>query len=285
MVWLWCARVAWAVLPLAAGDALTDALDNWSRGPSRVAAVMLWAAWAAGVLALLAPRPWGLTLLRIAAPAAVVLTGIAALTADGPSAIGALGAAVVACVMVLSSPVTEAAGNSLAYGDEARFALRIPTPLLLGPVPLAIAVVGGTMVGPLLIADHRYVAGTAVLAAGIPIGWYLVRALHALSRRWAVLVPAGLVIVDPLTLVDPVLVRREQIESLGPSITGAAELADLRLGTRAGSIALTTRAPVTLVRRAGRNAGATVAARVVLIAPVRPAPLLEAARGRRIPVA
>ena len=36
--------------------------------PARVAAVLLWVVWAAGLFALFAPRPWGLTLLRIVAP-------------------------------------------------------------------------------------------------------------------------------------------------------------------------------------------------------------------------
>ena len=54
-------------------------------------------------------------------------------------AILAVSTSVVAGFFVLSAPVSNATGNALAYGDEQRFLLRIPTPLLLGPVPLAVA--------------------------------------------------------------------------------------------------------------------------------------------------
>ena len=69
-MFVWCARLSWALLPLAAGDALADALADWSRA-GVVATVLLWGAWAAGLVALLAPRPWGLTALRVVAPSAV----------------------------------------------------------------------------------------------------------------------------------------------------------------------------------------------------------------------
>ena len=73
---LWCARLAWAALPVTAGGAIADALDGWPTGPARFATVLLWTAWAAGLLALLALRPWGLTLLRVIAPVAVACADI-----------------------------------------------------------------------------------------------------------------------------------------------------------------------------------------------------------------
>jgi hypothetical protein len=49
------------------------------------------------------------------------------------------------------------------------------------------------------------------VAIAVPRSIVLTPALHGLSRRWGVLVPAGFVIVDPLTLSDPVLFLRERI--------------------------------------------------------------------------
>jgi len=174
--------------------------------------VLLWTAWAAGLLALLAPRPWGLTLLRVAAPIAVACT-VLSITSTGaaPAAI-AIASSVLAAALALSDPVAAAAGNALAYGDEVRFPMRIPTPLLIGPVPLAIALAAaGAVAGPLLLADANVITGIACTIVGVSIAWLVVRSLDALSHRWVVLVPAGIAIVDPLTLLEPVLVRRDAV--------------------------------------------------------------------------
>lgn len=285
MIWLWSARAVWALLPLAVGAVLEDALDGWSRGPATVAAATCWAAWTVALVALLAPRPWGLTALRVAAPAAVGITLAAAPSTDGTSAVLAVTSAVVAAVLALSAPVTEAAGNALAYGDEVRFALRVPTPLLFGPVPLAIALVAaGVAAGPLLLASQRWISGGVATALGIPAAVLAAHRLHALSRRWVVLVPAGLVVVDPLTLADPTLVRREQIASLhaagSPPPAGGL---DLRLGTTTGSVVLVARDPIAFGRRSGRATAALEPVTAVVLAPLRPAGLLAAAAARRIP--
>src|SRR5215212_8593732 len=140
------------------GSAIADALDGWSRAPAALVTVLLWTAWAAAVLALLAPRPWGLTLLRVVAPigAACALLTIGSTTAA--SAGLALASSLIAALLALSEPIAAAAANALAYGDEVRFPLRIPTPLLAGPVPLAVVLAGsGVVAGPLLLTDGRVV--------------------------------------------------------------------------------------------------------------------------------
>src|SRR4029077_17487996 len=151
-----CTRVIWALLPVTMGGALADATRDWSTAPARLADVMLWAVWAAGLLALFAPRPWGLTLLRIAAPCGFVCAAIAAASTSAASALLAVVSAFVAMVLALSAPFAAAAANALAYGDERRFMLRTPLPLALAPVPIAVLLVGlGATLGPLLVADGR----------------------------------------------------------------------------------------------------------------------------------
>src|SRR5829696_1636439 len=66
----WILRAAWVLLPVVAGPAFGAALDDRSTPVQAVASLGLWGLWGAGVLATLVPRPWGLTLLRVAAPAA-----------------------------------------------------------------------------------------------------------------------------------------------------------------------------------------------------------------------
>src|SRR5918996_2943665 len=89
---LWLVRLAWASLPLTAGPAAGDALANWSTPPRTLAEVLLWTAWAISLVALFAPHPIGLTVLRVLAPAFVVLAAVVAVTsaADGARAVLAL---------------------------------------------------------------------------------------------------------------------------------------------------------------------------------------------------
>lgn len=284
---LWVARVAWVLQPIAAGSALADALDGWSSAPATLAAALLWIAWAAGLLALFAPRPWGITILRVVAPAAAGVTIATAFSADGGEATLAIATSVVAAVTALSSPVMHAAADRLTYGTERRFPLRVPLSLALGPLPLAVAlVVAGIATGPLLLADGRIVAGVIVTALGVPLAAVLVRSLSALDRRWVVLVPAGLVVADPLVLIDPVLMPRATVERISRrrDLVIPALTLDLRLGTLPGTVEIRLHEPATFGRHRRRRA-TMVEAPGILVAPLRPDALLAAAAERRLPVA
>jgi hypothetical protein len=267
------------------GGALADATRDWSTAPARVADVILWAVWAAGLFTLFAPRPWGLTLLRIVAPCALVCAAFAAASTSAASAVLAIAGAFLATFFALSAPFASEAANARAYGDERRFMLRVPLPLLLAPVPIAVLLVGlGATVGPLLLADGRVGAGIVATVIGWPVAALLVRALHPLSCRWLVLVPAGIAIADPLTLTEPVLVRREQIDHFGR--LGATDLGgqalDLRVGTLIGGVALELSEPVDFGRRRGRASAEMTAATLVAVAVVGADDAVVTARNRRI---
>jgi hypothetical protein len=286
-VWVWCARVLWALLPVSTGTAFSDALDSWSTGPARVGAALLWLAWAAGMVALFLPRPWAITVLRVVAPVALICTLLTITSTTGGSAVLAVASTTVAVVFALASPVVQAAANALAYGDEIRFALRIPTPLLLGPVPIGIAVVAaGIASGPLLLAAGAIGVGVVVLVIGLAVAALVARSLHGLSRRWLVFVPAGVVVADPLSLLDPVLVRRNEVAGLrrvrGVGATNAPGTLDLRLGTVAGTVALSVRAPQPFARRRGRHDAVIEEPSTVLVAVVRATEALDVAGTRRI---
>ncbi|HUF85704.1 MAG TPA: hypothetical protein VMQ81_14070 [Acidimicrobiia bacterium] len=290
---VWLLRIIWVSLPITAGPAAADALGGWSTGPQLVAAVLLWAAWALGVLALLAPRPVGLTLVRIVAPPLVVLAAVALLAGAGspPSAGGALVAVLVAGALAVALPdFSIAAANGVAYGDERRYPLKTPPALFVGPVLVApLFVAAGVAAGPLLIAADRPIAGALALVVGLPLAGVMARALHGLSRRWVVLVPAGLVVVDPLTLPDPVLFLRERIASLRPADpserVNANEVLDLRLGARRDSLALTLdRETEFLATRRGLRGSVTTSAADLRFAAVRSRRLLADAGERRIRV-
>jgi hypothetical protein len=290
---VWLLRIAWVSLPVTAGPAAAGALDRWSTGPQLVAATLLWSAWVLGVLALLAPRPVGLTLLRVVAPAFVVLAAAAVVAgaASPVSRAGALAAVLVAGVLVTGLPdVSIAAANGVAYGDERRYPLKTPPALFLGPLLVApLVIAAGISAGPLLIAADRPVAGALALVVGLPLAAVMARALHGLSRRWVVLVPAGLVVVDPLTLPDPVLVLRERIVSLRPvdrsERVPSGEVLDLRLGALADSLALTLdRETEFLATRRGMRGSVATTATELRFAAARSRRLLAEAAERRIRV-
>lgn len=292
---VWTARVAWIVLPFTTGAAFDDVLQPWSRAPQTVGEVLLWAAWFAGLIALLAPRPWGFTILRVVAPYTVAIAIASAWSAPWLTAVLAIATASFAMVTALSSAIAHACAASTAYGPEQRFPLRVPVPLLAGPLPLAAALIGaGIASGPLLLANGNVAAGVVALAVGAPVVAALARSLSALDHRWLVLVPAGLVVVDPLTFPDPVLLPREHIRSLGlapgGSVGGAAGGAaeqsgdgEILVGGR-GPLLITCRDTGQFVRRAGRTNAAVDADRL-RAAPVRADVVVAAAGAHRITVA
>jgi hypothetical protein len=285
-------RVAWASLPITAGPAAAAALEDWSAPPRTVAEALLWAAWAIAMVALFAPRPLGLTVVRIVAPSFVVLAVVVLVTgaADALEAGVAVAATVLSGGLAAASPlVSLACANGAAYGDERRSPLRIPPVLWLGLLPSApLLVATGVAAGPLLLADARVGPGGAALVVGLPVAAFAARSLHSLSRRWAVLVPAGLVLVDPLTLPDPVLFVRERIESLRimqrgePVPPGAL---DLRLGVTRDSMALTIDRPTEFLQaRRGRRGSVAVQTTDIRFAPIDARALLTSAAARRIRV-
>jgi hypothetical protein len=191
-------------------------------------------------------------------------------------------------VLASGHDIASAAANALAYGDEQRFPLRVPPALFLGPVPAArLLVMAGVVAPVLLLADGDIVLGVAALLVGAGLVYVLARSLHSLSRRWAVLVPAGFVIVDSLTLSDPTLFLREHVRVLVPEPPAAApeSALDLRLGAGAGSVSAHFDEEVELARAGrGRRGGAVVATAEIRFAVVRRDEFLRLAAGRRLPV-
>jgi hypothetical protein len=271
------------VVPFTGGASIGAALADASRPVQLVAAAGLWTAWGAVVLALLVPRPLGLTALRVVAPAGLVAV-VAAAVAGHPSAVGVTAAAVAAIAAMAAEVATDFAKGA-AYGDETRHPLRAPGPLLLGPLPLAWALtVAGATAGPLLLAARSWVSGALATVVGLPLAWFLARSIHTLSRRWVVFVPAGLVIHDPMTLRDPVLFTRQTVEVLRPA---PADSDSLDLTERAPGLALELvlreKVPMTLMRP-GHRFGEEGASARLLFTPARPGAVLADAVRRRIPV-
>ncbi len=99
--------------------------------------------------------------------------------------------------------------------------------------------------------------------------------------------PAGLVLVDSMTLPDPVLFPRERILSLRamPRRVAPTGALDLRLGARGGSTTMTLDRPTEMLQtRRGLGSAATAHPSVLCFASVYRDELLATAASRRIRV-
>ncbi|HEX3426640.1 MAG TPA: hypothetical protein VHT30_10950 [Acidimicrobiales bacterium] len=283
----WVVRVAWVILPFAAGPAFGAALHPHSEAVRLAAEIILWGGWALVLVGTLVPWPVALTALRLCAPAATA-AAVAAAATGRPSLLAATGAIVISALdaVLALAPATGAMYvNGPAYPNERRFPLRPPGALLLGPIEVSWAVVvGAPTAGVLLLAARNWLAGGLVLLLGLPAAFVLIRSLHALSRRWVVFVPAGVVLHDPLSLLDPVLFTRQTIESLHPAPADSDSL-DLTQGSAGLALELVLREKVPMTRsKPGKVFGEQGASARLLFTPTRPGQVLAEARQRRVPV-
>ena len=283
----WVLRGVWVLLVPAAGPAFAAALSPTSGPVRTTASAGLWALWAATLLAMLILAPATLTAVRIVTPAAPVAAGWAAATGrpSATAAAAALVATLVAAALALAPAVGSAFVNAPAYPNERRHLLRLPAALTLGPVPLAWAVaVAAPATAVLTGAAGLWLATAGALVLGAPAAVLAVRSLHALSQRWLVLVPAGLVLKDAMAVADPVLFRRQVVQALRPAPAGSDSL-DLTLGAPglALELLLTEKVPMTLVRAKARTTEAGASARL-LVTPTRPGQVLAEAANRAIQV-
>ncbi len=142
--------------------------------------------------------------------------------------------------------------------------------------------VAAAVTGPLLLAARSWVAGGVALVVGVPVAVVLARALHSLTQRWAVFVPAGLVLKDHLALLDPVLLRRHLVVDLGPA---PADSDALDVTARAPGLALEVRLrePVPLAQvTPGRRGSEARSPEALRFTPTRPGAVLAEAGRRRL---
>jgi len=282
----WAMRVLVLVLPLVAGDLVGAALADHSLPVARAGTALAWAAWAILVAAAAVPHPWSLTAVRIVAPA-VAVGAVWALVADpDPGGLDVAGVAVALAlaVVALSGWVADDCMDARSYGDERRFSLRTPATLLFGPAPLAGAIaVAGVVVPVLLLAAEQWVLGGILLVVGLVAARFAVASLHTLASRFVVLVPAGLTLVDPLTLVDSILFARARVRRLGPAVVGTAAT-DLSQNAPGLVVEVTLDTGVAMAVRTGRNKADEIEVEAVMFTPARAGALLDEAARRGMPV-
>lgn len=217
---LWLLRAVWLLLPFTAGPAFAEALSDTERSFRIGTSVALWVVWAAMMIALMVPRTETLTAMRLVVPASLIAFVWAAVDAGGSlstteATIGAVSVAIVFALSLRAS-VSDVFVDGSSYGDESRFLLRTPGPLLLGPIFVVWALaVGGVVTGPMLLIGQNWVLGGVATVIGAPLAVWSITALHRLSRRWLVFVPAGLVVHDKTALREPQLFSKNDIARFG----------------------------------------------------------------------
>lgn len=277
---IWTARALWLALALT-GSAYTTALDGADDAVPVVAAIGLFGVWAAGLLALLVPSTVSLTTVRLLSPLAPV-TAILALVAgaDVGIAVVSLIVGLTVTALVVTAEVGETFVQASAYGAERRLPLRPPGALVPVIVVLWAGVAAALVSGPLLVADGTVPAGAVLCLVAAGGAWLLGTRSHPLTRRWFVVVPAGLVIHDRFVLTDTVMVPRAKVRSvvLAPADTEAADLTGGALGP-AVEIALADTETVVLAPDRQHPGGRALHVLSVLVSPSRPGRALEAWRG------
>jgi hypothetical protein len=263
-------------LVFAVGPALDDATDHRSRGVQLVVVIAAWIVWGVVLIASLVPTTVSLTAVRVLVPTTPVAAVLAWLGGAGSTAGAiAVGTTLVATVAAFSGEIGEFFAQGSAYGHERRLPLRPPAAVVAASVTAWLVLVAATVTGALALAARQWALGLplAVLAlVGIPS---FARRFHRLSRRWLVVVPAGLVVHDHVVLAETVLFQKRELAGASLALVGSPA-ADLT-GTTLGPVVEVRLRETGTVVLAAPPRGQTRALHVnsILVSPTRPGRLLH----------
>ena len=259
----WAFPVAWVLLPFVAGPAFAASLDSRSPGVRSADSVALWLIWGVTLGAALIPRTVTLTTIRIVAPAGMVAAVWAAAANPDPGWADAVALAFTAVVtaVALSPGTGDAFANGSSYGAERRFPLRAPGALLLGPIELAWAVaVAGAVTGPMLLAAQQWVARRRCSRSWDGPwpgrGADPARAVAPLAGVH----PAGVVVHDPMVVVEAMLVLRRHLATMRPA-PADTRARDLTMGSPGVALEIDLTEPLPITPTPARRPAASSAAR------------------------
>ena len=220
----WPVRVLWLVAALLPNN-LTDTMSSHSQVLRTTMSVELWLLWALVALATWLHHPISLTTARCIVPVVVahLLVGLPDSSFGVGNVIGAA-CALVALALIYTSDYGSIHVQAGAYGDERRYLLRVPAPIVM-PLILGWGVMAVVVcITPLMLASEQYVIGGVGVVLSLGLLWQLPVRLHRLSRRWLVKVPAGWVVHDDVMLSENLLVKTYDVVSMGLALEGSEAL-------------------------------------------------------------
>ncbi len=283
---MWLLRIFWIALAVTLGFAVANA-NSAADGAAGFVAPTAWnIAIGVAVLSLIVPSALGLTVIRLLTPATVPAAAVAWWYGDRP----ALGAAAVALAVVttlvaFSGEAGEAMVQGASYGDERRFPLRVPAALV---PPIAVSWVlwcAALVAGVVVLAHGAWAVGLALAAVAVALTWFLFRRFHRFSRRWLVLVPAGVVVHDPVLLGETLMVQRTNVARVQLALAGT-EAADLTGPAAGHAVDVAVHDMVLAVFPATETdpKGKAIHVQSFLVAPSRPGRALLAMADAKLPV-
>lgn len=253
----WSVRIAWIVAALAASGSSA----TW------------WVGWIVVAVASIVLHPTSLSVVRIVAPLVFVET-VAHLTSDVRDVVVTTAIAT-AIVVSFSAEYGRGHVQAAAYGAERRHMLRPPAAALFVTVAAWIVVAALLVTTNLVdvVASSQWLDITIRIVVAVLAAALTYRAT-TLARRWFVVVPAGVVIHDPLLLTDSIMIPRRDVTSLGADVVAATGALDVTGATWGPSVVVTAReaCDVSLTDFGARlmRTGTRLHAGAVRFAPSRP---------------
>lgn len=282
---LWSLRIAVVALAVALSGAVAAAGDQRADTATTVATVAVALLVGALMVCVVVPSALSLTVVRVAVPAAVPAAVVALVLDGGSWAAAALAVAVLSCALALGAETGEAMVQGSAYGDERRLPLKVPA-ALLPPIVLSWLVwCAVTLTAVLLLCARQWFTGSIDVVLSGLLTWALFRRFHRFSRRWLVVVPAGVVVHDAVVLAETLMVQTTNVRvcRLALADTQAADLT----GPSAGHVLeVEVKEMVTGVLAATRAQpkGKALHIQSFLVAPSRPGRALQALAAAKVPV-
>lgn len=230
---LWVARVAWVALALIPSG-IAPTLASHGRSSQVVFTLGAWALWGLGTLAIFWLSPYSLSTLRMVAPlAAAGLVGFvfASLSTFNEVAFGdvawplvGVAVAVLALVCIFLPTFGSLHVQASAYGDEKRLLLRVPA-AQVAPIVVSYVVMVAFPVATLFaVGGEVWWLAALCLVPSVFLFRVVVKSLHRFSRRWLVVVPAGVVVHDELLLAETFMVRTSSVTRVELSATSGEAL-------------------------------------------------------------
>lgn len=278
---LWLLRVLWTATGVLGSIAL-EAIDLTAPG---IVAVLAGIGWLIGVGAVTVLSVMGLTIGRAVIALSLPVSVTVAVAAGEPVAIAFAALAALSTALVLSAEFAHLSVQASAYGDEERLVLRTPVGFASAGLVVWMLWAAALLIAVIAAGDARWVLAGSVGALAVLITIGALPRWHIAARRWLVLVPAGVVVHDPLVLAETVMLRRSDIARIGlaPATTTALDLTGPSTG-HALEIDTIAAIPVLVATTRRRETVRPTEASSILVAPLRPGRALQRARERRLPV-
>ena len=223
---IWASRVSVVATGLVV-PLLTSSLQQMSSLTGISSTVGIWVLWAVALLSTLVPSSSTLTAILLSLPTLSVIVGAVAVFSVMSSGVAvALAISILASLLAMSGEVGNSFVQLAAYGDERRYLLRCQPALLIVQVLSWLVWLSFCFVTVNLLASEIWVIGAITAAIAVALAVVLPQRFHRFSRRWLVVVPAGIVIHDHVVLAETAMFMNNAIVQISTETT-KSEAADL----------------------------------------------------------